>query len=80
MSGSGLAGDRQLTDSRLGRTRCRFLLEQGVALKACNLVIIEYRVHDLLQRPAMLDAIHEKARPLGGAATARMALEIILKH
>lgn len=56
-----------------------FLLEQGVALKACNLVTLEYRVRYLLQHPAMLDAMREKARTLGRPTAARKVLEIILK-
>nr|WP_315394909.1 glycosyltransferase [uncultured Duganella sp.] len=52
-----------------------FLLEQGVALKAFDAVTLEYRVRYLLEHPAKLADMREKARALGrpGAAAAVLA-------
>jgi processive 1,2-diacylglycerol beta-glucosyltransferase len=57
-----------------------FLLEQGVALKACDAVTLEYRVRHLLQHPAALAAMRAKAAALGRPAAARSVLDIILAH
>ncbi|SEO17188.1 Monogalactosyldiacylglycerol synthase [Duganella sp. CF517] len=52
-----------------------FLLEQGVALKAFDAVTLEYRVRYLLEHPAKLADMRDKARALGrpGAAAAVLA-------
>lgn len=42
-----------------------YLLEQGVALKACDAVTLEYRVRLLLEDPARLADMCRKARALG---------------
>ncbi|GGC98978.1 MGDG synthase family glycosyltransferase [Undibacterium terreum] len=56
-----------------------FLLEQGVALKAFDDVTLEYRIRHLLQHPAKLDDMADKARKLGRAHAARDVLNIVLK-
>jgi processive 1,2-diacylglycerol beta-glucosyltransferase len=57
-----------------------FLLEQGVALKACDAVTLEYRVRHLLRHPAVLAAMREKAAALGRPGAARNVLDTILAH
>ncbi|MGO4326580.1 glycosyltransferase [Cupriavidus sp. 2TAF22] len=55
-----------------------YLLEQGAALKAVDLVSLEYRVRLLLAEPARLDAMRERARSLGQPAAARRVLQTVL--
>ncbi len=55
-----------------------FLLEQGVALKAFDEVTLEYRIRYLLQHPAKLDDMADKARQLGRAHAAKDVLDIVL--
>ena len=55
-----------------------FLLEQGVALKAFDRVTLEYRVHYLLEHPAKLADMRDKARALGRPDAARQVLTRVL--
>jgi processive 1,2-diacylglycerol beta-glucosyltransferase len=57
-----------------------FLLEQGVALKACDAVTLEFRVRYLLQNPGKLADMRAKAVALGRPAAAGHVLEAILAH
>ena len=57
-----------------------FLLEQGVALKAFDRVTLEYRVRYLLEHPAKLAKMHEKARALGRPSAARQVLTRVLNR
>jgi processive 1,2-diacylglycerol beta-glucosyltransferase len=57
-----------------------FLLEQGVALKACDAVTLEYRVRHLLQNPDKLADMRAKAAALGRPAAAGRVLQAILAH
>jgi processive 1,2-diacylglycerol beta-glucosyltransferase len=56
-----------------------FLLEQGVALKACDPVTLEYRVSYLLNRPEKLAEMRSKARALARPAAARSVLDKVLE-
>ena len=55
-----------------------FLLEQGVALKAFDRVTLEYRVRYLLEHPAKLAEMRDKARALGRPGAARQVLARVL--
>jgi len=55
-----------------------FLLEQGAALKACDAVTLEYRVRRLLENPAALARMRERAHALGRPLAARHVLDIVL--
>lgn len=55
-----------------------FLLEQGAALKACDLSTLEYRVRYLLAHPARLAEMAARARALGRPHAARQVLETVL--
>jgi processive 1,2-diacylglycerol beta-glucosyltransferase len=55
-----------------------FLLEQGVALKAFDGVTLEYRVRYLLEHPAKLAEMRDKAKALGRPAAARNVLDVVL--
>ena len=55
-----------------------FLLEQGVALKAFDRVTLEYRVRYLLEHPAKLAEMRDKARALGRPNAARQVLARVL--
>ncbi len=55
-----------------------FLLEEGVALKACDPVTLEFRVRQLLENPARLAQMSDKARALGRPDAARRVLECVL--
>jgi len=55
-----------------------FLLEQGVALKAFDGVTLEYRVRYLLEHPAKLAEMRNKARALGRPDAARKVLDVVL--
>ncbi|MEO7576941.1 MAG: glycosyltransferase, partial [Massilia sp.] len=55
-----------------------FLLEQGVALQAFDLVTLEYRIRHLLDHPAHLDQMRAKARSLGRPNAAGKVLGIAL--
>ncbi|MBI3229733.1 MAG: galactosyldiacylglycerol synthase [Burkholderiales bacterium] len=57
-----------------------YLLEQGVALKAFDDVTLEYRVRYLLQHPAKLQDMRDKARALGRAEAGRRVLEIVTEQ
>jgi len=57
-----------------------FLLEQGVALKAFDRVSLEYRVCYLLEHPAQLAKMREKARALGRPSAARQVLARVLNQ
>src|SRR5690606_15114033 len=55
-----------------------FLLEQGVALKACDLVTLEYRVSGLLRQPGKLAQMRARAKALGRPDAARRVLDLAL--
>jgi processive 1,2-diacylglycerol beta-glucosyltransferase len=55
-----------------------FLLEQGVALKACDLNAVVWRVGLLLSDPERLVSMRENARRLGRPNAARAVLECVL--
>ena len=55
-----------------------FLLEQGVALKAFDSVTLEYRIRYLLEHPAKLSEMHDKAHALGRPTAARQVLDRVL--
>lgn len=55
-----------------------FLLEQGAALKACDLSTLEYRIRYLMAHPARLEAMAARARTLGRPHAARQVLETVL--
>jgi processive 1,2-diacylglycerol beta-glucosyltransferase len=55
-----------------------YLLEQGVALKAMDDITLQYRVQYLLQNPAKLADMRDKARALGRSAAAQQVLKIVL--
>jgi processive 1,2-diacylglycerol beta-glucosyltransferase len=57
-----------------------YLLEQGVALKAFDLVTLEYRVRHLLAHPDELEAMRRKAKALGRPQAARQVLDTVLLH
>lgn len=54
-----------------------YLLEQGVAMKAFDDITLEYRVRYLLEHPAKLQEMRDKARALGRANAGRRVLEIV---
>jgi len=56
-----------------------FLLEQGVALKAFDSVTLEYRVLHLLEHPAKLKEMRDKALALGRPGAARQVLAQVLR-
>ena len=56
-----------------------FLLEQGVALKAFDSVTLEYRVLHLLEYPAKLREMRDKALALGRPHAARQVLAQVLR-
>jgi processive 1,2-diacylglycerol beta-glucosyltransferase len=51
-----------------------YLLEQGVALKACDAITLEYRVKYLLENPDKLNEMCHKAKKLGRPTSAREVL------
>ena len=55
-----------------------FLLEQGAALKACDLNAVAWRVRLLLSNPERLVSMREKARLLGRPDSARVVLNHVL--
>lgn len=55
-----------------------YLLEQGVAMKAVDSVTLEYRVRYLLDNPAKLADMREKARALGRADAAEAVLAVVM--
>ncbi|HEY3309673.1 MAG TPA: glycosyltransferase [Desulfuromonadaceae bacterium] len=55
-----------------------FLLEHGVALKACDANALAWRVHLLLNEPERLVSMREKARLLGRPDSARKVLDCVL--
>ena len=57
-----------------------FLLEQGVALKACDEEALEYRIRFLLDNPAKLADMRAKAKAIGRPFAARDVLAHVLAH
>jgi processive 1,2-diacylglycerol beta-glucosyltransferase len=55
-----------------------YLLEQGVAMKAFDSVTLEYRVRYLLNNPAKLADMREKALALGRADAAKAVMAIVM--
>lgn len=55
-----------------------YLLEQGVAMKACDAVTLEYRIRLLLSDPARLAVMRTKAASLGHADAARRVLDFVM--
>ena len=55
-----------------------FLLEQGVALKACDPATLEYRVRYLLRHPEKLADMRRRARTLGRPDAARDVLKAVM--
>jgi len=55
-----------------------YLLEQGVALKACDAVTLEYRVRELLGHPAQLAAMRVRARRIARVDAARSVVKTVL--
>jgi len=55
-----------------------YLLEQGVALKACDANALAWRVNLLLNEPERLESMHENARLLGRPGSARKVLDTVL--
>lgn len=54
-----------------------YVLEQGAALKAIDLVSLEYRIRQLLAEPQRLARMREHARRLGQPRAAQRVLEIV---
>jgi processive 1,2-diacylglycerol beta-glucosyltransferase len=54
-----------------------YVLEQGAALKAIDLISLEYRVRQLLIEPQRLARMRECARRLGQPLAAQRVLEIV---
>ncbi|HEX8778711.1 MAG TPA: glycosyltransferase [Rhodanobacter sp.] len=54
-----------------------YVLEQGAALKAIDLVSLEYRVRELLAEPQRLTRMREQARRLGQPQAAQRVLRIV---
>jgi processive 1,2-diacylglycerol beta-glucosyltransferase len=65
-----------------GQEECNanFLLEQGAALKACDLSTLEFRVRYLLALPVRLREMRARAKALGRPQAAMQVLATILKH
>lgn len=62
---------------------CDYLLEQGVAVKACDPAMLEYKLLAFLQNPERLQLMREKMKLLGRANAAVRVVDIIehdLKH
>ncbi|WP_266157103.1 MGDG synthase family glycosyltransferase [Dyella silvatica] len=57
-----------------------YLLEQGAALKAVDLVSLEYRVRLLLSEPERLESMRARARSLGRPQAAQRVLDIVLEQ
>ncbi|MEJ2610681.1 MAG: glycosyltransferase [Candidatus Thiodiazotropha sp.] len=55
-----------------------YLLEQGVALKACDVVTLEYRVRLLLDDSSRLATMRDKAHALGRPDAGKQVLETLL--
>lgn len=55
-----------------------YLLEQGVALKACDATTLEYRILHLLQNPDKLADMRTRAKAIGRPAAAQHVLDIVL--
>lgn len=55
-----------------------YLLEQGAALKAIDLISIDYRVRQLLAQPERLASMRAHARGLGQPQAAQRVLDIVL--
>ncbi|RJG16648.1 MGDG synthase family glycosyltransferase [Massilia cavernae] len=56
-----------------------FLLERGAALKAFDLLTLEYRIGHLLAHPSKLEDMRVKAQALGNPAAASRVLATILR-
>lgn len=63
-----------------GQEECNanFLLEQGAALQAFDLVTLEYRIRHLLDHTAKLDQMRARARSLGRPDAAGRVLGVVL--
>ena len=57
-----------------------FLLEEGVALNAFDLVTLEYRIQHLLDHPSKLEEMRVKAKALGRPHAASDVLNIVLER
>lgn len=57
-----------------------FLLEQGAAVKACDVVMLEYRLTELFSDPRRLIAMRERCAAIGRPDAAAHALDIVLTH
>jgi processive 1,2-diacylglycerol beta-glucosyltransferase len=55
-----------------------YLLEQGVALKACDVNAVAWRVNMLLNEPEQLEVMREKARLIDRPDSARKVLDCVL--
>jgi processive 1,2-diacylglycerol beta-glucosyltransferase len=55
-----------------------FLLEQGVALKACDPTTLEFRIRHLLDHPAKLAEMRVKAKALGRPSAAHKVVHTVL--
>lgn len=55
-----------------------YLLEQGVALKACDAITLEYRVKYLLENPDKLTDMSHKAKALGRPTAAQEVVKTVL--
>jgi processive 1,2-diacylglycerol beta-glucosyltransferase len=55
-----------------------YLLEQGVALKACDANAVAWRLKLLLNDPGLLDVMSEKARRIGRPDSSRLVLDHVL--
>jgi processive 1,2-diacylglycerol beta-glucosyltransferase len=54
-----------------------YVLEQGAALKAVDLISLEYRVLQLIAEPERLARMRESARRLGRPQAARSVLDVV---
>ena len=57
-----------------------YLLEQGAALKAIDMVSLEYRLNELLADTARLERMRDCARSIGRPRAARDVLDTVLVH
>jgi processive 1,2-diacylglycerol beta-glucosyltransferase len=55
-----------------------YLLEQGVALKACDVNAVAWRVNLLLNEPERLKTMQKNARRIGRPDSARKVLDTVL--
>ena len=57
-----------------------FLLEQGAAVKACDVVMLEYRLAELFSHPGKLAAMRARSAAIGRPGAAAHAFDIVLNH